>query len=139
MKAPTLEEELKDFALLGYSKAAAARELGLSETKFRLICSAYPHINWPSRGEAIRRARNVNGSWIRPTVQAISNAQYCRSRKHWRTLETITGTLDLIVEHFAEAGRCDVDVGTVRRRMRAGIPLAEAVFSPSRNRAGKGR
>lgn len=137
MRAPTLKEELTAFAALGYSRAAAARELGMNIWTFRAACSDYPSIKWPTRGESIRRARNLGGTWTKPTLAAISNAQYQRSRKHWRTLETITGTLELIVEHFAEQGRCDVDVGTVRRRLRSGAELADAVFSPSRNRAGK--
>lgn len=125
-------------AAQGYAKTMTYQLLGISRNRFEAILELIGPVDFPSpyatRGAKAARLEK-RGVYTDAMRRCSAKAGKVRHEKAKRTLRGVTGTIEELVKVFS-AGVC---APQVRRRMRQGMSLEEAIFTPKsrRNNLGK--
>ncbi|WP_102853411.1 hypothetical protein [Stutzerimonas stutzeri] len=116
-----LDETIRAMAALGRSKGQVREALGIPRHKFTEIAKALPGIDWQQTEEE-RMAR----------LAGARKGAAARHAKHVHTVNGITGSIQELCEVF---GQCSPQ--HARRRIQAGMTVAEAVTTPAPGRWAK--
>lgn len=122
------EEFIKDAAKRGWSKTMTLEALGVSRDSFYAILEAMPPLEWPPQGKSLG---HIQGNQARrghcspALAAALERQRQARKAKALHTANGFTGTIE---EH---AARSSVSDSTVRRRLKAGMTLEQALSKPA--------
>lgn len=138
LPANGVETRIRAMAKTGHSKTMTQELLGLSRWTFDQLVAQMPDVEFPGRNRsrgyraAVERKRGVYTEAMRKASIAAGVAKHERAK---RTVRGVTGTVDELVAHF----ECAVSPAQVRRRVRQGMTLEEALFTPKSTRNNLGR
>lgn len=128
----TDEEFIVSRAQMGWSRTMVRETLGISEHKFKTICSAMPHVKWPPVGYMTPARQEFNRSRV-GVAASVSKAAalakgrdtlYCkRSTKCGSLLMPIPGLCEVFKEYV------EVSPSQVRRRLKS-MSIYDALFTP---------
>ncbi len=123
----TTEEYIRDCAARGYSKTMTLEALGLCRETFYTMLDAMPPIQWPERGKSLacKLANESRRGTSTPGLRAA--AEKARSTRREKRSHIIDGVKATIEAHAARYGVSD---STVRRRVKAGMTLEQALKTP---------
>jgi len=123
----TTEEFIRDCAARGFSKTMVLEALGLCRDTFYAMLEAMPAIDWPERGQSLncQLSNEARRGVCTPKLRAAAQKAVA-ARRELRS-HTVDGVRGTIVELAKRHGVSD---STVRRRMRAGMSLEQALKTP---------
>lgn len=120
-----LEQQIREMAASGKTKAQVARAIGVTGIKLNLLCEFIEGVNWKAKTSAGNvRGQENKGKWDSNLVKARA----AKKASLTRTLRGVTGTLVELCAHFETA----VTYSTVQRRLHTGQSLEEAMFGTSK-------
>lgn len=135
---PTIEARIRGMAKAGHSKTMTQELLGLSRYAFDKLVAQMPDVEFPGRNRSrgyrasVERKRGIYTDAMRNASALAGQARHEQAK---RTVRGVTGTVDELVAHF----NCPLSAAQVRRRMRQGMTLEEALFTPKATRNNLGR
>ncbi|MCK2122156.1 hypothetical protein [Pseudomonas sp. PNPG3] len=123
----TTEEYIRDCAARGYSKTMVLETLGICRYSFYAMLEAMAPIDWPGRGQSLacklanEARRGISTQKIR---DASKKAHAAVRAKHLKTVDGVQGSVEELARMYS------VSASTVRRRVKAGMTLEEALKTP---------
>lgn len=121
------EEFITLSAKRGLSKTQVRETLGLCRETFIAMLDAMPPLQWPARGQSLghKLGNEARRGRCSPALRAAL-AQSVAKRKalHSHTVDGRHGTIEELAKHYS------VSASTVRRRIKSGMPLAQALALP---------
>lgn len=123
----TTEEYIREYAARGYSKTMTLEALGLCRETFYAMLEAMPSIQWPARGQSLacKLANESRRGISTPGLRAAAEkARRTRREKHSHIIDGVKGTIEV------HAARYGISGSTVRRRVKAGMTLNQALKTP---------
>lgn len=130
--------QIRAMAQAGHSKTQTRQLLGYSRYSFEAVLELIGPVEFPGQGKsrcyraAVQRKRGLYTDGMR---KASARAGQVKHEKAKRTVRGVTGTIEELVEVF----RSPVSASQVRRRIRQGMTLEDALLTPksTRNNLGK--
>lgn len=138
LPANGVENKIRAMAKAGHSKTMTQELLGLSRWTFDKLVAQMPDVEFPGRNRSRAYRASVDrkrGVYTVAMREASTLAGMTHHERAKRTVRGVTGTVDELVAHF----KCPLSPSQVRRRVRQGMTLEEALFTPRLTRNNLGR
>lgn len=122
-----VEAFIRESAERGMSKNQVRETLGLCRETFYAMLEAMPPLNWPPRGKSLGRklSDEARRGYCPPALHAALRRNHAaKTEKGTYTVNGQRGTIEELVRHYS------VSASTVRRRMKAGMTLEQALATP---------
>lgn len=127
-----IEAVSRDFAKRGFSRQQVSEILEISIWKYRAMLDAMAPIEWPGQGasngnkEAKAATRGRPAS---PKMLAVLNEMRLeRKRRTSHCVRGVTGTIEELLSTFGNP----ITAPNVRRRMKKGMTIEQAIFEPKK-------
>ena len=133
-----VKARIRAMAKDGHSKTMTQELLGLTRWAFDKLVAEMPDVKFPERNRSrgyqlsVQRKRGIYTEAMRKASNAAGIAKHEQAK---RTVRGVTGTVEELVSHF----RCALSPASVRRRVRQGMTLEQALFTPRSTRNNLGR
>lgn len=122
--ALSTEEFIRDAAARNWSRTQTRQALDISRWKFAAILDAMPPLEWAAKGKSLGHLlsnESRRGSCTPGLRMAVERAIAARKSLHSHVVDGVRGSIE---EH---AERSSVSASTVRRRMKAGMSIQQAL------------
>ncbi|ELG7182242.1 TPA: hypothetical protein ACP3ZG_001738 [Pseudomonas aeruginosa] len=123
-----IEQFIREAAARGWSKTQTRLALEMSSYKFWAILGAMPALTWAKRGTTLgNKLGNARRKTSAAVTAAITRARASRREKSLYNWNGLSGTITELARH-SPAGET-----TIRRRLKAGMPVDQAFSLPANN------
>lgn len=121
------EQFIIDSARRGWSRGQVAQALGLTRANLAIVLDAMAPVEWPGNNQSLARklSDEARRGYCSPAQSAALEAfRVRRAQRSTHTVGAHTGTIDQIAPKYG------ISPATVRRRMKAGATLEQALSQP---------
>lgn len=136
------EEFIRSRARMNWSRRMVADALGMDYQKFRtVVAPSLPDVKWCKPNESVDRRRSyeeragVSTPTLRRSAAIAREVRYSQAVKH--NVGGFVGTTKEVFDHWETFA--SVTYSQVRRRLKRGVNILDALFKPNETHLGWGQ
>lgn len=125
----SIEQQIRDLAAAGYSRRHTMELLGYTRFSFDTVLELIGPVEWPGHNQSISAKLAFEmrrGRFTRGMAKAQALAAIAKREKYAKTVRGVTGSIEDLIEAF----NLSICANTVRHRVKSGMDLETALFTP---------